>query len=193
MRVFGYCAGLGVLLMSVLPFVAQWFEIRVFPKGFAMPFGCGYLLYPLLGYVLYHGRMTRRWRWMIYLGGLVGMGVHCGVTLYATPEAGAVNLLVKGYLKPPAILQACALFLYVKEALPKLLKKAWMQRLLRFFAPTTFGIYLTHMYAFFFLSSLFDPTTLAFRLCLPPLVFVGLACIIRGVQHLTWARWFLPR
>lgn len=103
------------------------------------------LLYPLLGYCLATYEIPRKYRIAIYALGIAGFLMHFAGTMIVTRPDGPIDGMFKGYANLPAVLQAAAIFLFVKnidfQKIPRFLLS-----LLSFVKPYSFFVYLSHFY-----------------------------------------------
>lgn len=193
-KTFLYIVLLGFFLNEVPAFLAEM-GLSIMPGNLNFPLCATFLIYPVLGYLLHHSDLPKRWRLLIYAGGIVSFLSHLVVTVWLTPEGGTVCGLFKGYTKPPAIIQACAVFLFVKDELQPVLKCRWCKRAVRFFRSATFGVYLLHMYVhhLFLRVGWIDTASIYYRTIFPLIAFVGLSCFIRACQRSKWGAIVLPK
>ena len=103
------------------------------------------LLYPLLGYWLATYEIPRKCRIAIYLLGFAGFLMLFAGTIYVTRPDGPISGMFKGYGNLPAVLQAAAVFLFVKNIDFQKFPRAVL-RLCEFVKPYTFFVFLSHFY-----------------------------------------------
>ena len=103
------------------------------------------LLYPLLGYCLAKYDTPKKYRIIIYVLGCAGFLIHFLGTVMLSPPEGSINTLFKGYGNLPAILQAAAVFLFVKNIDFSRIPNP-VSDIIRFIKPYTFFVYLVHFY-----------------------------------------------
>ena len=113
-RLFLLLAGLLFLTNSVLLFCEKLFCLGV-SAAWKWPLGPEYVLFVMLGYVLGKSEFGWRVRWLIYLLGLVGFGLHYFGTWWLSPVGGPINMLFKGYMNWPSVLYSAAVFVAVKN------------------------------------------------------------------------------
>ena len=103
------------------------------------------LLYPLLGYWLATYEIPRKYRIAIYLFGIAGFLMLFAGTMYVTRPDGPISGMFKGYGNLPAVLQAAAVFLFVRNIDFGKFPRAAL-RLCEFVKPYTFFVFLSHFY-----------------------------------------------
>ncbi len=108
------------------------------------PVAGGYLLYPLIGYVLHHLHISKKIRYLIYLLGVCGSLIHMVGTMYCSPINGEVTRLFKGYTNVPAVLQALAVYVWIKNVKWQKVP-GFIIQLVKNVRPYTLGIYLIHI------------------------------------------------
>lgn len=141
-----------------------------------LPLAGGLLIYPVLGYLLRDEPLGRRERLAIYILGLVGLlarFVHTAVASYAE---GTLVTLTWEYDNLPCLLQSAAVFVLFRQVRwGRVLSTEQSQRTLKSVAGCTFGIYLTHMFVFWYGLRLtpFDGSDIEWRL-FGPIVAYGI-------------------
>ena len=103
------------------------------------------LLYPLLGYWLATYEIPRKCRIAIYLLGIAGFLMLFAGTMYVTRPDSPISGMFKGYGNLPAVLQAAAVFLFVRNIDFGKFPRAAL-RLCEFVKPYTFFVFLSHFY-----------------------------------------------
>ncbi len=165
--------------------VLEAMGIEVVPEQLHLPICGGYLIYPLLGYALHHQHIGVKGRIAIYLVGMLAAVAHFHVTACIPPDDGSINLLLKGYLKFPAVLYAAAVMVFVKYNAHRILDKMRLRKIVDFVKPTTLSIYLVHIYAYHFLCSRIIDNAAPFQYMSGAVVsFFAIACIVRFLQRM---------
>ena len=113
-RLFLLLAGLLFLTNSVLLFCEKLFCWGV-SAAWKWPLGSEFVLFVMLGYVLGKSEFGWRVRWLIYLLGLIGFGLHYFGTWWLSPVGGPINMLFKGYVNWPSVLYSAAVFVAAKN------------------------------------------------------------------------------
>lgn len=189
-EVFSYLLLLAFFLMT-LPSTLAGFGLSFLPQGLSFPLSSGYVIYPILGYLLHHTILSPKWRWAIICLGGISLLTNIIVTTLCSPVGSPICMLLKGYTKLPAVLQACAVFIFVKDILAPRLVTPTPQQIIAFFAPATFAIYLLHMYAHYIFTAFIQPSSFIYRLFFPIFAFILLTCLVRPLQR--WVPFLLPR
>lgn len=192
-KTFTYMAAFGMITFSVFNLLRHSeFANSILPPIYA-PICGGYLIYPLLGYVLHHTEQKKLTRILIYTSGLVSTLVHFWVTYTYTPEGGNIFSLFKNYLHITSVLQAMAVFVFVKYRADSWGKNSRVQRSILYLQPAAFGIYLSHQYIIFLMHYLgVDSGSLLYRIPGALCIFLILGCTIRQLQRIKWLRILLP-
>ena len=113
LKVFRYASVVGLLFLSILPLVFSLLSIS-YNNGLIPSVVNGYILFSLLGYFLANTALARKQELTIYFLGILGWLLMFGGTLWLSAP-GEINSTFKGYLNIPAVLQACAVFVFVKH------------------------------------------------------------------------------
>lgn len=140
-----YMAVLGIVFVSTVPQICNLLQIS-YNSALTPGVISGCMIFPVLGYLC--GKMEfKRWqRITIYILGLLGWAVHFAGTILLS-GAGEINRTFKGYTNLPAVLQAIAVFVFVRYAIaPLLARHKKVVAIFSWFAKRTFGVYLIHSY-----------------------------------------------
>ena len=180
-RPYTYLIIYGALSLVVLPFICRLCHWNTPLQQLASPLTGGFVLYLLIGYVLHNTNLKRCWRMVIYAGGWAGVLMHFFGTIHFTPPGGPFAEYFKGYLNLPAMLQAAAIFLFIKENTPKEVPPG-LKKLVDLIKPHTLGIYLLHMYFINLIVDYFNSfsATLWFRTLGSLLIFM-LSCLLASL------------
>ncbi len=191
-RTFSYMAGFGLVTISLFGFLRDC-GVPDIPYSLSAPICGGYLVYPLLGYVLHHTELTRKARWLIYAGGVCATAAHFWFTYAYTPEGGDIFGLFTNYLHISTVLQACAVFVFVKYNASALNKRAFWRRTILYIQPAALGIYLCHQYVICFMNEMgVDEGSLLYRTVGAGCIYLVLALLIRQLQRVRWLRVLFP-
>jgi surface polysaccharide O-acyltransferase-like enzyme len=144
-KTFTYMIIYGGITLVIIPFIARLIDWNSPLFAIAAPVCGAYVLYMLLGYVLNNCRLPKVWRLTIYIAGIVGTLTRLFGDIYGTPPGGPFTENYRGYMNLPAMLQAVAIFLFIKETEWQKLP-TWVSKLVNLIKPHTLGIYLLHMY-----------------------------------------------
>lgn len=117
--------------------------------GLRFPLFGGYLIFPVLGYLLAKTDFTKRQRIVIYLLGIGATVFRYAATIYLSSAQGSLNTLFWEYLGFPGVLLGVAVFVFAKQVRwERLFSTQRSQRTLAKVAGCSFGIYLIHMFVF---------------------------------------------
>lgn len=163
------------------------------PHSLAAPVCGGFLVYPLLGYVLHHTELRKTARLLIYAGGITATASHFWFTYACTPEGGDIFGFFCDYLHLCTVLQAMAVFVFVKYRATAWSKSTRVQRSILYLQPAAFGIYLSHQYIIYLMNELgVDEASLLYRTLGALCIFLILGCTIRQLQRIKCLRILLP-
>lgn len=156
LRIFSYLACVAFILNVFAPFVAglanAFFNWSIVWK-YSVPALGEYLIYPVIGYLLHHCPLNKKQRAIIYLGALLGLGMHIFGTYYLSEKHGIIHDFFKGYLKLPCVLYSVGVYVFVKYGVTGS-ASAKLQKFVSWFQGYTFGIYLLHMLIFGIIANL---------------------------------------
>lgn len=191
-KCFTYMAIYFLVTVSIGEVLADC-NIDVIPKGLHLPVCGGFLIYPLLGYVLHNISIGAKGRFAIYLAGILATIAHFYVTAYIPNADGSINCLLKGYLKFPAVLQASAILVFAKYNTSFIMDTLHLRKIVDYIKPTTLSIYLVHIYCYHAMCSLFmDKTSPAQYMTGAVVCFALVVLAVRGLQRLPYGKYFFP-
>lgn len=179
-----YLAVVGFVLNSLIPFVLTIFKV---PISYSVRFDAtrSYLIYPVIGYLLYAYEMPKWGRYVIYVLGAAGLLAHIIGTYHLSMAAGSVVDTYKGYMNIPSLFHAVAVFLLFKSVGNRLMQGA-IGKIVDFLKNYTFPVYLLHMLILPPIVRLLNiPTeSIFYRLGAPFVVIpvcVGMAYLLRKI------------
>lgn len=145
-KILIYMAGLGVVTYSILPFISAIMNIP-FNGNLYFPLTSGYIIFSILGYILSKIDLSKKNRYAIYLGGILGVAIRYGMTYKLSIREGQLNKISWGYLNLPSVLLAIVVFTYFRYVnWEKILgNKDKIIRIIKKISGASFGIYLIHM------------------------------------------------
>lgn len=191
-RTFTYLAVFGLITVNLFGFLRACGATDI-PGSLAAPICGGFLVYPLLGYLLHHSEPVRVARLLIYATGIAATVAHFGITYAYTPEGGDMYPLFKNYTHIPTVLQAMAVFIFVKYNAGVLYRNIFLQKAILYIQPAALGIYLTHMYVHYLMRTLgVNDSSLLYRTLGAVLIYTVLALLIRQLQRVRILRIFFP-
>lgn len=186
-----------ILFNYVIPFmitVCNLYGIQV-PYAFHMNIGSGYLIYVLLGWLLTHCEIPRPLRWLIYALGMCGLVIHITGTWKLSTAAGEIVPTFKGYTNIPCLFYSMAVFIWIRYAGSKLLKRKWLDTVVRYLAGYTFGIYLLHWFIKELMIKIFsiDITGLAYRILAPVAIIIIAVLMTKVIRRIPLLREIVPK
>ena len=138
---FKYLCIVGIIFNISLPFINNVFKLElVLPINVIVV--SGYLIYPLLGYLLDKKDFNRKERIIIYILGIVGLLMHIIGTYKLSMDAGKIVETYLGYTNIPCVLYSIGVFIFIKNISGKITK----YDMVNFIGKYTFPIYLMHWY-----------------------------------------------
>lgn len=153
-KTYLYMAFIGIVFVVILPLITSLFSMG-YNVAFIPCIMSGYILYPVVGYLLQKKEFESKERKIIYLLGIIGWAAQfIGTIVLSGP--GEINQTFKGYLNLPTFLQSCAVFVAVKYHTSH---NKVMIKIIKWLAKRTFGVYLIHMYLLQEISSFLQINT----------------------------------
>ena len=150
-KIFGYLIVYAFISYSVIPFICSWLHISINPN-IQVPIASGYIIFILAGYYFGTVEIQKIWRVLIYLLGLVGLFLHCYMTIKLSPEGAPINGLFKGYLNFPCVLYSFAIFIFCKyTSWQWLYKNNLIFKIFSALKECSLGIYLIHGFFVYYL------------------------------------------
>ena len=134
----------------VLPFFASLVGIN-WNSSLSFPLLSGYLVYPVLGYLLSQNELGKKQQLLLYVGGIIGTCWRYVATIIASDAAGELVRQGWGYVGLPCLLEAVAVFVFFKHLkLRSLANSSRTQSRISKVASCSFGVYLLHMIVFWY-------------------------------------------
>lgn len=148
--------GLFFVFNSFIPNILGMFEIN-WNEAFGIKFN-GYLIYVILGHLLSTEDLSKKQRWSIYIGAIIGLIYRYTTTFILSKNAGEVVRTSWGYFSWHCILLSCAVFIFVKNLKldDKLENKPKLTKTLETISSCSFGIYLIHMIVKYYETNLLN-------------------------------------
>lgn len=194
--IFTYLVVIGSIINIVIPSLFNFADINFkFPLHLWVANDC--LIYVLIGYLLSHYKISRKWRIAIYITAIVGLMLTIFGTYILSMQADKISTLFKGHLNFPAIMYSVGVFVlfqklgdYIQQKkLPKL------KRVFEVLAGYAYGIYLVH---WFILMSIFvyiqpDRNSLLFQAITPIVVIIISTLVIFIIRKIPFVgKYILP-
>lgn len=141
-RVCAYMALLSFVTLCVAPMASRWTGIA-WNEALDTPISGGYLLYPLLGYVLSRVTLSKPARLAVYALGVAGLSLRMVMTWVLSRRAGIVDYAYGTYLNFPCVLQTVAVFVWFSRLR---LEREGVNRAMRRLSSASFTVYLCHKF-----------------------------------------------
>lgn len=154
-----YLAVAGFVLNIVLPFADALVPSSLYSGVITVSAVSGYLLYPVIGYLISHNEIGRTGRYIIYVLGVLGLLMHICGTYFLSMSAGEIVSTFKGYNNVPCMLYSTAVFVFAKYACRRISFSDRFCSMIQQFSGYTFSIYLTHWYVMCILNRIVGIST----------------------------------
>lgn len=151
-----YVVGTFFIFNSLVPGVLLLFKIN-WNYDFSILISC-YAMYAILGYLLSTQDIPQKYRYTIYILAVLGM-VYRYATAYMFSYAAGKNVILtwNGHSQFAVIIQACAVFLFVKNLnFKKLENNKKVTNIIAKMANCSFGVYLLHLIVRYYETELFN-------------------------------------
>lgn len=149
-RALWYLASLAFVFNVAVPSLCTILGMEHNPDA-TVPMASGYLLYALLGYLLKDAELDRKARCALYAAGVVAYLVRFLGTIALSDAAGALNETFWGYQNLTCFFEAVAVFVFARNVRwDRLFGTERAQQGLAQVASCSFGVYLIHMFAFWY-------------------------------------------
>ena len=168
-----------IIFNSFLPNVLCLFGIY-YNNSFSVQFG-GYIVYVLLGYLLSTEDINKKYKYLIYAIGIIGLIFRYITTFIFSKEAGSVVTTTWGYTQWHCIFLSTSVFLLFKDSkINNIAAKPNITKAISKIASCSFGIYLIHFIIRHCYIVLFDINVYAwhFRVFGALVVYIISLCII---------------
>lgn len=145
-RIFMWIVIYTLISGSILPFFLSFFSIK-FNTQLSNPIGGGYIIYPLLGYILSSYDFDKKIRYLIYGSGMLSFFIMFFASYVASVKAHSVRMVYSGGVDFTRVLQAVSVFVFLKQfcqCFSSFLNRYSSQ--ISNCASLTFGVYLIHKF-----------------------------------------------
>lgn len=184
-KVITYVVAISFVFNYFLPFFCSVTGINYVFK-IPLDIANGFLIYALVGYLIYKKDISLKWRVVSYLCSIVGFALHIGGTYLYSISAGEINSTFRGYTNLPCLLASVGVFVLIKEIGQRIRNEKAIQ-FLEWLSGYTFPIYLIHFYVIeMIMEVVFSDYVhmLIYKLTTPLItimISVGIAWIIRKI------------
>lgn len=144
-QVYLYAVIIIFLFVSLLPTIFSLLGIE-YNVDIQMPFGGGYVLYVLLGYLISRREMPRNVRAVVYVLAVFGWALQYFGTSTVSIPAGKIVSTFKGYTNFPAVLQAVGVFTAFRYIPWEKIMNGKTRTAVNNLSKYTFGVYLIHYF-----------------------------------------------
>lgn len=192
--IFAYMVAIAIFFNSLVPFLAYFFEWMPYNGSMKIDASSGYIIYLLLGYILSNIDIKFVFRVIIYVLGLVGLGIHAIGTYKLSNRYGGINRDFKGYMSVQCIIYSVSIFLLIKYLSPYILKSKIIKSIIDFVKKYTFGIYLLHWFVMTAINRIFnlDIYSLKYRLIMPFIIIAVCILIIAIIRKIPIIKHVVP-
>lgn len=180
-----YMCLIGFVFNSFLPEISKELGIMWNGNLSAVMLG-GYMLYPILGYLLATTELDKKKRVLIYGLGVFGATLRYIRTYQLSTIDGTINKMYFSYLGYYAVLLSVAVFVFVKNSkiVDKILKSRHGGKVLSSLSSMSFGVYLVHMIVYRFLAKYISTGTWKRRLLVPFIIYgicIGIILVMKKI------------
>ena len=159
LKTFKYLAILGTFLNILMPFLANCYSYVFHQRvalGIEVGAVTGYLIYPIIGYLLHKANLHKKQRRVIYVMAIAGLFIHIIGSVIVSKHTGRIECLFKGYTNFPCVLYSIGIFVFFKyHENAKIFKK--LKSSITFLAKYTFALYLVHQFILTELTNALSP------------------------------------
>ena len=194
---------ISIIFLSLLPeklYYFKWLALWAFISSCLIPFlsdndiiwfsgflqatiASGYSIYVVLGYLLAKLSLSLKQRLAIYALGLCGFSFLYFGTHIVSTEYNHLNEMFKGFLNFPAVLWACAAFVWFRyQDWSFILKSKAVQFCIKIMVECSLGIYLFHPFAIKMIWGYVlhdDINSTASRLITPFFIVIIICCLMK--------------
>ena len=181
-KIFSYIVIMLFISASVFPFLENLLNIKINPLlRFPMESAGGYIIYLLLGYLLGNIEIKKEKRICIYYFGVLGLFLHCYMTIILSPPGVPINCLFKGYLNFPCIFYSISIFVFCRYTDWNFLcKNHLISYLFNLIRDSSLGIYLLHVAFVYYICPYFiNTTSIIYRT-------IGAVCIVLITAYIVY-------
>lgn len=193
-EVFTMAATAMFIFGSSIPLVLKiWGKQVVWNNAINVQMG-GYVLYLLVGYLIYEYSLDTRQRMTIYILGIAGLLMHICGTYYLSINAGEIVQTYKGYVNVPCIMYSIAVFVWCRYNADKVMNNVIARILVERINPYALSIYLLQFFIYSTIVRFFGINTLAivYRLGAPIIIIFTAIIISKIIKCLPVIRTILP-
>lgn len=184
-KILWYMASGAFLLNSTLPSIFSYLDLG-WNGQLTMMTVSGYLIFPIIGYLLSTTDFSKITRYIIYVLGIGGAGLRYFMTVVLTKQDGKINTTFFSYTAYFSVLLAVAVFVFFKylpinkwiESKEKLCKA------ISTISSCSFGVYLIHMFVLRGFASVMETGYWYWRLFFPIIIYIVALAIVFVVKKI---------
>lgn len=185
-KIFLYIIVIGLLFSTVLPLV---FDLVGLKGSINIGYSTlGYLVFIFIGYYIDNYQISKRFRILSYVLGIVGLTWQILATHILSFRDGQLNRLFLEYLCIPNVLVSISIFIFFKHLNTEKIGDK-LSKVINWFADTSFGVYLLHMFIVEILSKLnsmivysVDFSSLTFRIVGGILIYLITCLLVKLIK-----------
>lgn len=194
--VFSYLVIVGFAFNIFLPFLKRVFTSDLYTL-FHVPVVNGFLMWPLIGWLLHSCELKKWHKAIIYVLAFAGLMFHICGTYILSKDAGHIVGLYKGYENVPSMLYCIGVFVLLKDIGTWIMRYNWPAKFIKWLGLYAFEIYLIQ---FIFLkiakSTLMQPdldlTSMWYRLGAPFVIIPIIMIITKLLRFIPFVRAIVP-
>lgn len=177
--IYKYGIIVGVFFNILMPFLVKFEKLDFLPVIISVTCVQGYLIFVLIGYVIFNSEIEKKNRYIVYCLAIIGFLLHVVGTYYLSVRDGEVNQTFKTYTNLPSLLYSSGVFLLFKDITPIIMKRKHIVSVVNFLKKYTFAIYLLHWFILNVIVRILKPTetSLIYRIAMPIAVIL-ICCIV---------------
>lgn len=155
-KVYSYVVGLSLIFVATIPLVCKLLKFN-YNYGLTPYISSGYLIYVLLGYLLFNCyQFTLKQRRIIYFIGMLGLCSRLLTVMFWSLEAGKIVNVMGGYTALPTVAYSIAVFVFFQYDIEKVVSLDCLRKFdLTKVSGYSFGVYLLHMFFVGYLPRVF--------------------------------------
>lgn len=192
-RILWYMVGGAFLLQSTLPALFRYAGLSWNGSLSMLTMG-GYLIYPVLGYLLSVTDLTRAQRAGIYLLGIFGAALRYFGTWFLSARDGTLNQTFFSYTEYYAVFLSVAVFVLFKQIFGKSGggSHSGLQKITRELSGCSFGVYLIHMTVYRALSQVIPVNCWEWRILVPFLIYAIAVAVTFVLRRIPIVKYIIP-
>lgn len=172
-----YMTIIAFITCSIFPLICECFSLN-YNNDIAFPICCGYLIYPILGYlVVNYYEFSRRQRIYMYIYGLISLLIRMGTLIFVSLKQGSMFSLFNGYLRPTTIVYSLSILIFFKYEIARCKYFYKFGNVISKLSKLSFGVYLIHMLVIDIVHGILRPTSLYWNY-LAPIPIYAICCVV---------------